>query len=155
MRSMRRREVLKLSVAIMAAGLFRDSVAARADEALVLHKDPACGCCAGHADYLRAHGFAVTVVETPDLDSLRRQHGVPEALAGCHTILADGYVIEGHVPVEPIRRLLSERPDIVGIALAGMPMGSPGMGGEKTAPFVIYRIERDAGADALTVFAIE
>ena len=155
MRSMRRREVLKLSVTIMAAGLFRDSVAARADEALVLHKDPACGCCAGHADYLRAQGFAVTIVETPDLDAFRRQHGVPDALAGCHTILADGYVIEGHVPVEPIRRLLSERPDIVGIALTGMPMSSPGMGGEKTAPFVIYRIEREAGAGAPEVFAIE
>ncbi|QEX18871.1 hypothetical protein FRZ44_41820 [Hypericibacter terrae] len=152
---MRRREMLKLSVAILAAGLSYDSASVRADDALVLHKDPACGCCTGHADYLRAHGFAVTVVETPDLDSLRRQHGVPEALAGCHTILADGYVIEGHVPVEPIRRLLSERPDIVGIALAGMPMGSPGMGGEKTAPFVIYRIEREAGADAPKVFAIE
>lgn len=152
---MRRRELLKLSVAIFAVGLFRDSGAARADEALVLHKDPACGCCAGHAAYLTEHGFAVTIVETPDLDSFRRQHGVPEALAGCHTILGDGYVIEGHVPVEPIRRLLSERPDIIGIALTGMPEGSPGMGGEKTAPFTIYEISRAPGADAPKVFAVE
>src|SRR5690349_13029988 len=74
MRLMRRRELLKLSVAVLAVGLFRDSVAARADEALVLYKDPDCGCCAGHAAYLTEHGFAVTIVETPDLDSLRRQH---------------------------------------------------------------------------------
>jgi len=154
---MRRRELLKLSVTMFGMGLFHDSIAARADEALalVLYKDPACGCCAGHADYLAAHGFAVTIVETPDLEALRRQHGVPEALAGCHTILGDGYVIEGHVPVEPIRRLLSERPDIIGISLAGMPEGSPGMGGEKTAPFTIYQIDREAGAATPKVFAID
>lgn len=128
---------------------------AKAATPLTLYKDPSCGCCAGHADYLRAEGFAVTVIETADLESLKRQHGVPPELAGCHTILAEGYVIEGHVPAGPIRRLLAERPDIIGISLAGMPSGSPGMGGEKTEPFVIYQIERRPGTDAPAVFAVE
>jgi hypothetical protein len=149
---MRRREMLALSLASILAAIAGPVAAATA---LTLHKDPSCGCCAGHADYLRAEGFAVTVIETTDLESLKRQHGVPPALAGCHTILAEGYVIEGHVPAGPIRRLLAERPDIVGISLAGMPPGSPGMGGEKTEPFVIHQIERSPGTETPAIFAVE
>jgi hypothetical protein len=150
---MRRRDMLILSLASLLAPMA--VMSAKASEPLTLYKDPACGCCAGHADYLRAHGFAVTIIETADLDAIRQRYGVPEALAGCHTILAEGYVIEGHVPIEPIRRLLAERPDIIGISLAGMPEGSPGMGGEKTGPFTIYQIDRAPASDAPKVFAVE
>jgi hypothetical protein len=105
-----------------------------------LYKNPQCGCCEGYADYLRANGFDVTVKPTHDLPMLHREYGVPEALVGCHTTLLDRYVVEGHVPVATILRLLSERPAIKGISLPGMPAGSPGMFGEKTGPFTIYEI---------------
>lgn len=105
-----------------------------------LYKNSQCGCCESYADYLRENGFEVTVEPTHDLPLMKRQYGVPGELEGCHTTLVDGYVVEGHVPVNPLLRLLTERPDIKGISLPGMPAGSPGMSGEKTAPFTIYEI---------------
>jgi hypothetical protein len=108
--------------------------------AATLYKNPQCGCCEGHADYLRENGFEVTVKPTHDLPLIKRQHEVPGALEGCHTTLIDGYVVEGHVPVSTLLRLLSERPSIKGISLPGMPAGSPGMSGAKAGPFTIYEI---------------
>jgi hypothetical protein len=117
----------------------------------VLYKDPQCGCCEAYADHLRANGFAVTVEAREDLALIKRRQGVPGALEGCHTMLVDGYVVEGHVPVNTLLRLLRERPEIRGISLPGMPAGSPGMSGEKTAPFTIYEI----GDDPPQVYAVE
>jgi hypothetical protein len=108
--------------------------------AATLYKNPQCGCCEGYADYLRENGFEVTVKPTHDLPLIKRQHEVPGALEGCHTTLIDGYVVEGHVPVSTLLRLLSERPSIKGISLPGMPAGSPGMSGAKAGPFTIYEI---------------
>ena len=105
-----------------------------------LYKNPECGCCAEYAKYLGQNGFDVQVVETFDLPSVKREHSVPAALEGCHTTLVDGYVIEGHVPVDIVQRLLREKPAIKGISLPGMPAGSPGMMGEKTAPLTVYEI---------------
>jgi len=97
--------------------------------ALTVHKDPYCGCCGGWVEHLRAAGFEVTVRETSDLQPLKARLGVPDTLASCHTAEMDGYVIEGHVPVRAIERLLGERPKARGLAVPGMPAGSPGMGG--------------------------
>jgi hypothetical protein len=105
-----------------------------------LYKNPQCSCCEGYATYLRNHGYAVVTTPTHDLSLIRRQNGIPEKLAGCHTTLVGGYVIEGHVPVAAIDKLLSERPKIKGISLPGMPEGSPGMTGRKSEPFTIYEI---------------
>lgn len=105
-----------------------------------LYKNPSCGCCEDYADYLRKGGYEVTVVPTHDLDKVKRDHHVPEALEGCHTTLVGGYVVEGHVPLKTLNRLLSEKPKITGISLPGMPQGSPGMSGKKTEPFKIYEI---------------
>ena len=116
------------------------SATAQKPREAILYKEPQCGCCEAYADYLRANGFDVTVQPTHDLPLLKRQYGVPGALEGCHTMLVDGYVVEGHVPVDTLFRLLTERPDIRGISLPGMPAGSPGMSGEKTAPFTMYEI---------------
>lgn len=110
----------------------------------VLYKDPACGCCAEYAKYLETNGFAVKVVETADLAAVKAENGVPEIFAACHTLVVDGYVVEGHVPVSVLNKLLSEKPKIKGISLPGMPPGSPGMGGSKSAPFVIYEISGGA-----------
>lgn len=103
-----------------------------ADEAaleVAVFKTPSCGCCTKWAEHLRAAGFLVQVQEVPDLQAVKRQYGVPQKLSSCHTALVGPYVVEGHVPVADIRRLLQEAPKIVGLAVPGMPIGSPGMEG--------------------------
>ncbi len=110
-----------------------------------LYKNPQCQCCEGHAKYLRDHGYKVKVVATHDLDQIKKENGVPEALGGCHTILVGGYVVEGHVPVNTIERLLRERPPILGVSLPGMPQGAPGMTGRKREPFKIYELSKEPG----------
>ncbi|MGD9724790.1 MAG: DUF411 domain-containing protein [Alphaproteobacteria bacterium] len=118
-----------------------------------LYKNPQCSCCEGYAAYLRDNGFKVDVKPTNDLAEISRKAGVPEKLEGCHTAFIDGYVVDGHVPVKVVRRLLSERPAIAGITLPGMPMGSPGMNGNKTGPFTVYAVTKDGKAP--TVYATE
>src|SRR5579859_4554117 len=109
----------------------------------ILYKNPQCTCCEGYADYLRGNGFEVDVKPTNDLNQISEKAGVPEKYQGCHTMFVDGYVVDGHVPVEIVRKLLTERPPIAGITLPGMPTGSPGMFGTKTGPFVIYALTKD------------
>jgi hypothetical protein len=118
--------------------------------AVTMYKNPQCTCCDEYAKYLRQNGFNVTVTPTHNMSLTSRQHGVPEKLAGCHSMLIGGYVVEGHVPVSAINKLLTERPNIRGISLPGMPEGSPGMTGRKTEPFTVYEI-----SDAPKVFAVE
>lgn len=112
---------------------------------LTMYKRPFCGCCDGHADHLRKNGYKVSVIQTEHLSRIKKQHRVAQEFEGCHTILADGYVVEGHVPAKIIDRLLKERPEIRGISLPGMPDGSPGMSGVKTEPFVIYELSDGPG----------
>ena len=97
---------------------------------VTVRKDPTCSCCTGWADHLRAEGFPVTEVATSDLKAVKTRLGVPTDLSGCHTAEVGGYAIEGHVPAVAIKRLLAERPVATGLAVPGMPAGSPGMGGE-------------------------
>jgi len=104
-----------------------------------LYRNSNCGCCLEYARYLRRQGFDVDVVGG-GMTSIRDEHGVPEDLEGCHTMVIGGYVIEGHVPAPIIKRLLAERPAIRGISLPGMPNGSPGMTGVKQGTFTIYEI---------------
>jgi hypothetical protein len=143
----------QFSLAALALALGGTSALADERPAAVLYKNPQCACCEEYAEYLRSFGYPVTVKPTFDLALIKRQNGVPEALDGCHTMLVGGYVVEGHVPVGAIDRLLAEHPDIKGISLPGMPAGSPGMFGDKEGPFTIYAI--GAGGSAPTVFATE
>jgi hypothetical protein len=122
------------------AALVLTTDAASAATILQLFKDPSCDCCAAHAAYLRERGYTVDVIETGDLQAVKDEHGIPLELAGCHTILVEGYVVEGHVPAGAIDKLVAERPAIKGIALPGMPLGSPGMSGEKAGPFEVVVI---------------
>jgi hypothetical protein len=94
-----------------------------------VYKSPTCGCCGKWIEHLEAAGLEVESVDVADMTVIKANHEVPERLASCHTALIGGYLIEGHVPVEDIERLLAERPDIVGLAVPGMPIGSPGMEG--------------------------
>lgn len=94
---------------------------------MIVNKDPSCGCCSGWVDHIRAAGFQAKVVEPRNLASIKARLGVPRDLHSCHTAEIGGYAIEGHVPASAIRRLLAERPIATGLAVPGMPVGSPGM----------------------------
>jgi hypothetical protein len=139
--------------ALMALGAPAVAFAQSSREA-TLYKNPQCGCCHDHAAYLRRHGYQVKEVATHDLDAIKRKHGVPEQLYGCHTIVIGGYVVEGHVSAAIIDRLLREQPKIRGISLPGMPAGSPGMTGRKTEAFKIYEIG-DRASDEPHVYAVD
>ena len=110
------------------------SVAAVTLPKMVVTKDPSCGCCAAWVEHARAAGFTVDVVESPEINRLKARLGIPGDLASCHTAEIGGYVIEGHVPAGTIRRLLAEKPQAKGLAVAGMPVGSPGMEVEDMEP---------------------
>jgi hypothetical protein len=100
---------------------------ASAKSTIKVTKDPGCGCCDAWADHLRKEDFTVDVVESAKLNQLKARLGIPSDLRSCHTAEVDGYIIEGHVPAKAIRRLLTERPQLRGLAVPGMPVGSPGM----------------------------
>src|SRR5262245_23898688 len=124
MRSLTRRS-LTLALGGMVFALAGRSAAAA--PRIIVNKDPNCGCCSAWVEHLRAAGFDTHVNELSDLAPLKKRLAIPPALSSCHTAEVDGYVIEGHVPASAIRRLLAERPSAVGLAVPGMPVGSPGM----------------------------
>lgn len=95
---------------------------------IMLYKDPNCGCCSKWAEHMERSGFRVTTRNVGDLAAVKRKQRVPQALASCHTAVVAGYTIEGHVPADAVRRLLGQRPaGVIGLAVPGMPLGSPGM----------------------------
>lgn len=111
-----------------------------------MFRDPNCGCCGKWADHVRAENeVAVAETITPDMALVKAEHGVPQDLWSCHTLTVGGYVIEGHVPAAEIERLLEERPeDVVGLAVPGMPIGSPGMEmGNRVQPYEVIAFRAD------------
>jgi len=101
---------------------------------VTVYKSPTCGCCTLWVAHLKDAGFPVKAEDVADVAPIKDKHGVPKGLASCHTALVDGYVIEGHVPADLIDRLLADRPRVVGLAVPGMPLGSPGMEAPGRAP---------------------
>ena len=108
-----------------------------------VYKSPTCGCCGIFAKYIQKEGFSLDIVTTKEMDVIKERYNIPANLESCHTTIIEGYVIEGHIPVEVIDKLLEEKPDIKGIAMPGMPSGSPGMPGQKRGEWVIYAIHHD------------
>ena len=92
---------------------------------ITVYKSPTCGCCKKWIDHLEDNGFSVAAVNLSDLSSLKEEHGIPKKAFACHTAIVDGYVVEGHVPAGDIKRMLAGRPSIRGLAVPGMPAGSP------------------------------
>jgi hypothetical protein len=139
-----RRDWLRSS-AVGAAGvlLTRTIVAAEPLPAIAVYKYPACECCVRWIKHLSANGFVTTVRDTPDMDSVKRTMGVPDALQSCHTAVVGRYIVEGHVPADAIKKLLAEKPAVMGLAVPGMPMGSPGMEGSSKQPYNVIAFERD------------
>ena len=115
---------------LLAAGgepAVQHSPVANALPLLVVHRSPTCGCCMNWVEHMRHAGFDVEVRNVADMGAVKARLGVPDEMRSCHTAEVGGYFIEGHVPAADIRRLLAERPDAKGLAVPGMPMGSPGM----------------------------
>ena len=109
-----------------------------------VYKSPTCGCCAKWVEHLQAAAFAPDVHEMPDVFPVKTKAGVPASLQSCHTALVGGYVIEGHVPADVIRQLLHEKPKIAGLAVPGMPIGSPGMEqGARVDPYEVIAFTKD------------
>ena len=104
---------------------------------MTMYKSPSCGCCGKWVEHVEKHGFTVKTVPTADMQAVKQRLKVPNEVASCHTTVVGGYVIEGHVPAADIKRLLAQKPEVRGIAVAGMPMGSPGMevSGVKPQPY--------------------
>lgn len=116
-----------------------------------VYKNPSCGCCTGWVDHLKASGFAVDVTDVDDTAAVRKRFGMPERLASCHTGIVDGYALEGHVPAADIKRLLASKPQAIGLAVPGMPVGSPGMEvGDRKDRYEVVLIDRKGRE---TVFA--
>jgi len=117
---------------------------------VLVHKNPSCGCCELWVEHLRKAGFEVAVRDEEDLNAVKERLGVPYGKGSCHTAEIGGYIVEGHVPAEDIRRLLAEKPDAKGLVLPGMPMGSPGMEAPDgtVKPYTVELVKRDGTAIA-------
>ncbi len=122
-----RRDLMRVTAAAIAAVLAPRLAAAADAPAVEVWKSPTCGCCGKWIDHLKANGFAVIAHDVGNLAGWRERHGMPAKYASCHTARVGGYTLEGHVPAADIKRLLGERPQAVGLAVPGMPTGSPGM----------------------------
>jgi hypothetical protein len=123
------RRVLMFILSVLLAGSAATlaSQQQQQQQTIEVYQGPTCSCCTKWIDHLRGHGFAVRTTNTDNLNDVKARHGVPPQLRTCHTALVSGYVIEGHVPAADVERLLNERPAVLGLAVAGMPIGSPGM----------------------------
>ena len=110
-----------------AAGSAQSRPAAPKPTLLAVYKTPTCGCCAKWVEHMKQNGFTVHVTDMNDLSTIKARHGVPAKVQSSHTGIVNGYVVEGHVPAVDVKRLLKERPAVAGLALPGMPSGSPGM----------------------------
>lgn len=140
---MRRFAIIAAAVLLLAGSV---GMTAQAQSTTVeVYKSPTCGCCNKWVDHLRSHGFTVRAINTDTIDELKTSRGVPRQVRSCHTALVGAYVVEGHVPAADVQRLLRERPAILGIAVPGMPIGSPGMevSGVKAQPFNVMAFAKD------------
>lgn len=120
---------------------------------VTIYSSPTCACCEGYVNYLNDEGFEVELRRTDHLEDVKDRFDIPADMRSCHTGVMNDYYVEGHVPVEAIRRLLQEQPDIDGIALPGMPAGSPGMAGQQNRPFTIYAIANGEINEFMTLIA--
>ncbi len=131
--------VLAITTAFASDGLVKD---------IVVYKNPECGCCTKWVKYLQDNNYNVTIEHTRDVLAVKKRLGVPEKLAACHTAVIDGYVVEGHITHRDIKRLLLFRPDIKGIAVPGMPVGTPGMeSGNTVQPYNVMSFDEQGAVE--------
>ena len=147
---MKRRQLL---IGVAALPLVQALPSLAATPSVLVYKDPSCGCCTGWVEHLKSAGFSVTVKDAVDTTPERKRLGMPEAFAGCHTATVAGYVLEGHVPAAEVQRLLAERPAAIGLAVPGMPIGSPGMEvGGRIDPYVVLLVGRNGQSSVFATY---
>ena len=155
MHQKRRREFLDIlsglvfgvCVAAAAVAVPPGGAAAAEDDEITVFKSPYCGCCGKWVDHMRAAGFAVTVRDVEDLSPIKSMAGVPGDLESCHTATVQGYIIEGHVPAAAVRKLLRGDRQLRGLAVPGMPVGSPGMEGGTPESYSVYGFDGQGGRE--------
>ena len=125
-----------------------------AAQTMTVYKDPNCGCCHLWAEAMTAEGFDVKIEDRDDLTPIKARLGVPADLHGCHTAVVAGYFLEGHVPLEAVRKLLAEKPSIVGLAVPGMPSGSLGMGDDPSAAYDVFAVAKAPGGNPAVFMSI-
>lgn len=136
----------KLSLGLLAMLVAAPLAWAGEKPEVVVYKNPWCGCCEEWAEALRKDGYPVVTRDQEDLGPTKKSAGIPSGMESCHTAKVDGYVLEGHVPLEAISKLLSERPAVAGLAVPGMPQGSLGMGDDPNARYDVLTLPKVAGA---------
>jgi hypothetical protein len=128
---------------VLTTGAARPTAGATSKEpTITVYKDASCGCCKSWIEHLIKHGYRVDAKDSDDMAEIKRSLGVPEALTSCHTAVVNGYLIEGHVPAADIARLLKTKPKVAGLAVPGMPMGSPGMEGPRTQKYDVLSFDK-------------
>ncbi len=129
-----------LAIAVLVGG---SALAADPVPVMDVYKSATCGCCARWAEHMRAAGFDVRTHDVPDVAVERRRVGMSDGLSGCHTAVVNGYVIEGHVPASDVKRLLAEKPKVLGLAVPNMPGGSPGMENVASVPYEVLLVNQN------------
>jgi hypothetical protein len=140
--------LVTLVVAVLAFAAFVVSSQVQPDKPeITVYKSPTCGCCAKWVSHLEENGFEVETSDMANVTPMKQRLGVPQALSSCHTAVVGGYVVEGHVPADLIKRLLDEKPEVVGLAVPGMPTGSPGMEGPNPKSYDVIAFKKDGGQE--------
>jgi hypothetical protein len=121
------------------------------DIKMTVYRTATCHCCGPYADILKEQGYEVEEIVIDDINTVKEKYGIPSDKRSCHTTIVDNYFIEGHVPMEVVKKLLEERPEIDGIGLPGMPKGTPGMPGLKHEPYKIYQSVDGEFSEYLTI----
>ena len=154
-RLQRRQALTALALLGAAYGVPRLAFAAAGGAALEVWKDPSCGCCQDWIDHMQAHGFVAKVHDSGN-DAARARLGLAPQLGSCHTAVVGGYVVEGHVPAQDVRRLLAKKPKALGLAVPGMPVGSPGMDGAaygtRRDPYDVLLVARDGSTQVFSSY---
>lgn len=121
---------------------------------ITVYRSPSCGCCGVWLEHAQKHGFKVEDIKTEDMEALKQKHNVSSQLASCHTTIVDGYVMEGHIPVDDIKRFLTEKPEgFIGLAVPGMPLGSPGMeAGDTKQPFQVLAFNQQGETEVFNEY---
>jgi hypothetical protein len=141
------------SIALSAIGgfIFMQSVSAESE--MTVYKSPTCGCCGKWITHMEQNGFKVNAVDMIEMNIVKEKYGISRNLASCHTAVIDGYFVEGHVPAADVKRLLSEKPDVVGLSVPGMPIGSPGMEmGDRIDPYSVIAIDKEGNTQVFNQY---
>ena len=141
-RSFRLFSIAVCAAAVAVATAATPTLTSSAKPTVTVYKDPGCGCCKNWIEHLKKHGYRVDAKDTPDMMQIKSTLGVPGDLRSCHTAVVEGYLIEGHVPATDIDRLLTDKPRVKGLAVPGMPMGSPGMEGPTSQHYQVIAFDK-------------